>query len=159
MNTVSDKEKHILEAMDYANKYLCIKNKYIGDGKIFWLYKKKDVLQVFKELGYNVKYITGGAYFIEKYYNNYRFDYSFVISQNNFSIYLYIYIDNVLIENRVSNMGYILKFLPYDVKLANKLNESGFVLESLDDMKNYIQDIINLFDEFINKYEATIKYW
>lgn len=158
MNTVSDKEKQILEDMDYANKYLHIGEKYVDNkgNRYYWLYKKADVLQAFKELGYCVRYIAGGAYIIEKYYNNYRFDYSFVISQNNFSIYIYIYKDNVLIENRVSNMGYILKFLPYDVKLANKLNEDGFVLESLDDMKNYIRDIINLFDEFINKYEAII---
>jgi hypothetical protein len=152
MNTVSDKEKQILENIDYASKYLHIKEKYADEGKVYWLYQKNEILQAFKELGHSIKYVRGGAYIIEKYYNNYRFEYRFVISMNNFSIYLEIYKNNAFIENQISNMGYILRFIPYNAEFAAKLNERGFILESVDNLKNYISDIISLLDEFVNEY-------
>ncbi|WP_313377315.1 hypothetical protein [Chishuiella sp.] len=149
---IPEKEIKILEKIDYANKFLNIRRKYMGESKSFWLFKKSDILKAFKILGYDLKYITEGAYVIDRSKENYCFEYRFVISKNNFSIYMYIYANDILLEERVSNIGTFLRYLNFNQDLAEEINTNGFILDSLDTLTNYIQDAIELLDEFIKEY-------
>ncbi|TGN26076.1 hypothetical protein [Empedobacter tilapiae] len=149
---IPEKEINILGRIDYANKFLHIREKYIGEGKSFWLFKKSDILKAFKTLGYDIQYVADGTYVIDRNKRNHRFEYRFVISKNNFNVYMYIYVNDILLEERISNTGSFLRYLNFNPDIAEKINENGFVLDSLDRLTNYIQDVIGLLDEFINEY-------
>ncbi|WP_164126140.1 hypothetical protein [Sphingobacterium luzhongxinii] len=153
---IPEVERNILEKIDYANKYLLIRKKYTEDHSSVWLYKKSDLMQVFKNLGLNVKYVREGACEVEQLYKNYTFKYSFVVSKNNFSIYLYIYIDGDLVEDRVSNTGSLLRYLPYNLELAENLNTGGLVLDSFPKMENYIKDHLVLLKFFVDEYKLIL---
>ena len=145
-------ERVIFEKIDYVTKYLHLREKYSSNGTLCWIFKKSDVLQVFDELNYKVEYIKGGAYIIKKIYDKYCFEYRFIITKNDFSIYLYIYIDDKLLKERVSNIASVLRYIPYDIELAEKINVKGVVLDTRNDLKNYLIDIISLLDEFVFEY-------
>lgn len=149
-------EIKILEKINYADKYLNIREKYSESEKSNWLFLKKDIIKIFEELKFEASYMSSGGYLIKKIYRNYLFEYCFVISKNNFSTYLYISKDGDLIQERVSNIGSFLRYIPYNKKLAEKLNAKGFVLDSKSKLKNYITDIIKLLDEFVNEYNIEI---
>jgi len=80
----------------------------------------------------------------------------FLCRRNITDIYLYIYRDKELFE-RVDNMNSILRYIPYDKEKADKLNTLGFGLNSLEDLKNYIKDLIELYDEFVDEYIKEIE--
>lgn len=149
-------EKKVLEKINFADKYLSIRKKYSENEKSDWLYSKNDIVHAFKGLEYNIIYLSGGVYLIKKKYRNYLFEYRFIISKNNFSTYLYIYIDGELIQERVSNIGSILRYIPYNMQQAEELNLEGFVLNTKIRLKNYLKDIIELLDEFVNEYLLEI---
>jgi len=154
---VSEKELEIFEKINFTFKYLKIRQKYKGDGKSFWLSNKTDILKAFKSLKLEVNYISGGAYVVKRKYKDYCFEYHFVISKNNFSTYTHIYVNDVLLEGRVSNIASVLRYIPYDHELAEEINVSGFLLNSIDSIMNYVNDIIRLLNEFVDEYikEAT----
>lgn len=151
-------EIKVLEKINYADKYLKIRERYSESEKSNWLFAKKDIIDVLGQLEIDVSYTSGDGYLMKKVYENYLFEYRFVISKNNFSTYLYIYKDGDLIQERVSNIGSFLRYIPYNKKLAEALNMKGFVLDTNDKLKNYIEDIIELLDEFVYEYniESTL---
>lgn len=153
---IPEKEKKILEEMKFSEKILRIRSEFSQEkGDTFWIFKKEDILQVFKELGYFPKYLKGGGYLLSKECNEYLFEYNFVISKNSFEIYLFIYKNNILIENRVENIFFLLQYIPFDISLTERLNSQSFILETTNDLKKYVQEIIFLLDEFVSKYVLT----
>lgn len=144
-------EKKILNRIDFSNKYLDITDKFVDDGLETPIFKKQDILNLFRQMGFLCKYITGGAYVVEKKYNNYKFEYRFITSKNSVDIYLSIYNKDKIIDTRVNNIGSFLRYITYNIELANKINQK-FGLNSLNDLKNYIKDMIELCDEFVNEY-------
>lgn len=146
-------ERKIYERIHYADKILTIRNKYIDNGLDKPIYKKNEILNIFKELDFKCKYTVGGSYTIEKKYENYSFEENFVINKNAINSYIYIHVDGIFIDSRVTNMGSILRYIPYNKDLINQ----RFGLNSLEDLKNYIQDMIGLFDEFVDEYIKEIE--
>lgn len=145
-------EKKIFEKIDFANKQLRIRKKYIDDGLETPIFKKNEILLIFKELNQSCKYTSGGSYLIEKKNDSYLFKCNYIITRNSVNIYYEIYSNNKFIENRVSNIGSVLRYIPYD----NSLITDNYSLNSLTDLKNFIQDHILLFEEFINEYIKEI---
>lgn len=141
-------EKNILQKIDFSNRFLKIRKKFTDDGLDTPIFKKQDILEIFNQMGYNCKYVTGGAYVIEKTYKNYNFKYSFIISKNSINIYIYIYMDDNLIKDRENHTGFLLNEIPYDKSLL----DHNYGLNSLNDLKNYIKEMIELFDDFVNEY-------
>ena len=80
--------------------------KYIKHEEDVPLFKKNDILSIFKKLPYPFNYVKGGAYAISKIYENYRFDLSFVISQNYPHLYLYVYKDDEIQQRGINNFSY-----------------------------------------------------
>lgn len=154
---IPEKEIKILKQINFSDKILKIRLEFSREkGDTFWIFKKEDIFQAFRELGYFPKYLKGGGYLLSKNFNQYLFEYNFVVNKNNFEIYLFIYINNTLIENRIENIFYLLQYIPYDASLAERLNSQSFILETKTDFKTYIQKIISLLDEFVKEYICNL---
>lgn len=72
-------------------------------------------------------------------------------------MHIYIYKDKVLLDNGFDSLGYALNFLPYDKEKAEIINTLGFGLNSLSDLKNYVKDLIELYNEFVDEYIKEIE--
>ena len=145
---IPEVEKRIFQKIDFSNTFLKIRKKYKDDGFDTPIFKKPDIINLFNQIGLPCKYIVGGAYVIEKKYNNYLFAYSFIISKNSINIFIHIYKNGVFIKGREDHTGFVLNEIPYDKELLSH----NFGLNSLADLKGYILDMIKLFDEFVDEY-------
>ena len=92
MNTIPQIEKEIFEKVNYTDEYLIIRGKYVDDGLDTPIFKKKEILNIFKGINEDCKYITGGAYVINRKHNDYTFKCYFIISKNSINQSIYIYI-------------------------------------------------------------------
>jgi hypothetical protein len=147
-------EKKILLKIDLANKFLEISNKFINDGLETRTFNKNEIAKLFKELNYPCKYLGQGSYDIRKNYKDFSFQFFVRITQNIPLFYIYIYKNEVL--DREANLGhfsYMLNFLPYDESLI----KNNFGLNSLEDMKEYLKAMLELFEEFVNEYILEIE--
>ncbi|HEX9980464.1 MAG TPA: hypothetical protein VGB50_07850 [Flavobacterium sp.] len=145
---IRDFEKKILQKIDFANVYLKEEQKFIKDGSDTPTFKKADILRVFRELGYSSEYIPGGMYKIRRKSGMMVFELLFDIKKNIPLIYLNIYNDNDLLDTGLGHFSYMLNFLPFDKTLINE----SFGLNSLIHLKDYIQRMISIFDDFVNAY-------
>ncbi len=150
---IPDIEKKIFEKLDFMNRQLTIYKKYIDDGIDTPIFKKSEIILIFNELGFPCKYTIGGSYLIKKVISNYKFECNFIINKNSINVHYEIYYDDKFIEDRVSNIGSVLRYLPYDEMLIN----NDFDLNSLNDLKNYIKEHILLFEDFVNEYILEIE--
>jgi hypothetical protein len=148
MNSIPEIEKKVIIKIDFINKLLSIYSKFIDERLEIPVFKKDEIIKIFKEIGNTCKYLTGGGYLIERNNNKFTFQCDFVISKNSVNIYYLILNDGKFIDSRVTNIGSILRYLPYD---EEKLNHN-FGLNSLEDLKKFIVDNINLFNEFVDEY-------
>ncbi|HOY40602.1 MAG TPA: hypothetical protein PLX60_01995 [Chitinophagales bacterium] len=141
-------EKRIFQKIDFCNRFLKIRKKFTDDGLDTPIFKKQDIIIIFNQIGRPCKYVIGGSYSVERVHQNYLFKYNFIISKNTINIFMYIYIDGKFLEERENHTGFLLYEIPYDKNLL----EHNYGLNSLNDLKNYIKDMIELCDEFVNEY-------
>lgn len=146
-NTIPKVENIVYSKINIIEKYLKIREKY---SKLYDIpaFKKTEIINTFKELDYKVNYIKGGAYVIERNEKEYKFQLSTVIRYNSPIFYIYIYKEEQLIGPKVTNLAFLMNYYEYDKTLINK----SFGLNSLDDLKKYIFDILSLFNEFVDEY-------
>jgi hypothetical protein len=85
---------------------------------------------------------------VQRVVDDYRFECNFIISKNAVNIYYEIYHNERFIEDRVANIGSVLRYIPYDSSLI----ADNYGLNSLADLKNYLHEHINLFEEFVAEY-------
>lgn len=150
---IQEFEKNILIKINFANKFLGVKSRFINNGGEINSFTKNEIIQLFNEIQKKCKYIKGGAYVINREFENYKFELSFVMVKNSPQMYIYVYNNNELIEDGgVSNFSYILNFLEYDENIINR----NFGLNSLEDLKQYILDMIEIFDDFVDAYIAQL---
>jgi hypothetical protein len=151
-------EKKIFKQIGFADKFLKIKANYINDGLLTPTFKKEEILKTFKELGYTIKYLGDGGYEYLKVVDIYKFRLLFDIKKNSPLEYLDIFVNNKFIEDTgITQLGGVLWYLPYDEELANSINEKGFGLNSLVDLRDYLKEMLQLFEEFANEYILEIK--
>lgn len=145
-------EKKVFEKIGFTNQQLYIRKKYVDDGLDTPIFKKDEIMHLFRELNYPCQYTTGGSYKVEKKIDNYLFQCNFIISKNSVNIYYEIYINEKFIEDRVANIGSVLRHMPYDANLIT----NNYGLNSLADLRNYIKDHISLFELFVAEYMKEV---
>ena len=64
-----------------------------------------------------------------------------------------VYENGIIQETGITQFGSILRFLPYDETLINK----NFGLNSTKEMKEYLNENIDLFNEFVDEYIKEIE--
>jgi hypothetical protein len=148
-------EKKILLKINLANRYLTIKNKFIKDGQETRTFNKSEITKVIKELGYPCEYKTGGWYYVlTNTYKHYKFVLAIQIRSNILLFYINVYKDDKFLEEaNLSHISYMLNFLPYDESLI----KNNFGLNPLEDMKEYLKAMLELFEEFVNEYILEIE--
>ena len=129
------------------------KKKYTFDGRRIPTFKKAEILNVFKILGYPARYKGEGYYEITKQYKNYRFLFQPKITQNVPIFYFYIYKDEKLLDWSPSQIGFALYHVPYDPGLIN----NNFQLNSLEEMKELLQSILEIFEDFVSEHISEIE--
>lgn len=154
MDKIPQIEQLIFKRMNYSDRVLEICLRYIDDGKDTPTFKNTDLKKIFTILDRKFSN-QGNRFILKREYLNYSFDFHFLCRRNITDIYFYIYRDKELFE-RVDNMNSILRYIPYDKEKADKLNTLGFGLNSLEDLKNYVNDFIDLYDEFVDEYIKEI---
>jgi hypothetical protein len=150
-------EKNIYVRIKFTDNYLSITSKFIKDGEHTPIFKKNEILNVFNDLGRPIRYIAGGAYVYRKSYENFDFELSSIITKNSPNLYIYIYKDGKLLDNRTTNIGSLLRYIPYNVELAESINTKGFGLNSLEHLKFYLREMLLLFDAFVAEYIKEIE--
>lgn len=141
-------EKNLLLKINFSNKFLTIKQKYTNNNCENQVFKKDEILNVFKQINIYCQYRVGGGYVIKKSYSEYDFQLMFDIKYNVPLMYFEIIKNGKFVESGLTQFASTLRELPYDETLLN----SNFRLNTLSDLKNYIKDMIALFDEFVCEY-------
>lgn len=145
-------EKNILLKINFCDELLKIRGKFIKVREL-QIIPKNVYLTVFKELGYKFTYEVGGYYYNEYVvYNNYRFSLYFQIKHNSPLAYLVIYLDEKILDTGFNSFGWVLHYLPYNKELIN----NNFGINSLEEMKEYLNDLIKLFYKFVAQYEKEL---
>jgi len=145
---INNTDKEILKRIGFSEKFLKKNSKYVKKKESVPLFKKADIISIFKNLEHDFKYIKGGAYVISKTIDDYKFELSFVISYNVPLIYLYVYKDDEILNRGINNFSYTLNHIEYDNRLLN----NDFGLNSIEDLGNYIIDMIEIFNSYINEF-------
>jgi hypothetical protein len=145
-------ENSILVKMNFCNKFLKIHQKFYKNETDTPTINKSEVLKILKDLGYHFVYKNGGYYFYDKIYNKYKFQLYFNIKYNIPLTYMVIYENGIIQETGITQFGSILRYLPYDETLIN----NNFGLNSIKEMKEYLKENIDLFNEFLDEYIKEI---
>lgn len=73
---------------------------------------------------------------------------NFILTKATADIFYYISRSGSFLENRITNVGRLLHYLPYDESLLPRT----FNLNTADEVKGYLKDHIGLFEKFIAAY-------
>lgn len=147
-------EKKIYEKLDFTNEICRIRLKYNNDGLEHPYFKLNEVKSLLKTIEYPYNYGGENSHgFLLRSYDDFEFRLSFIIKYNNALPYFNIFKKNKFFGPKVTNMYSLLNYLPYDESLLNK----NFNINTLEDLKNYIKDMIELCDEFISEYIKEIE--
>jgi hypothetical protein len=87
---ITERNKKILININYADRYLTNKSKFINEGNEIRTFNKSEIIKIFKELNYSCKYLGQGGYDLRKNHKNYSFQLIFSITKNSPLMYIYI---------------------------------------------------------------------
>lgn len=146
-------EKKIFLKIDFATRFLGAIKKYKNAGRRIPTFKKAEILNVFKQLGYPSKYNGEGCYEITKQYKDYRFLFQPIITQNTPLFYFYIYKEEKLLDWSPSLIGMALYHIPYDPEMIN----NNFELKSIEELKEFLQSILEIFEDFVAEHIREIE--
>jgi len=148
-------ERKILINLDFGNKYLDFKFKFKKQID-FPTIPKSELMKIFKELKINIRGGTGGHYSFFREYSNHAFECHFHITKNIVFTYINLYNNGVL--DREANLGhysYMLNFIPYNEELAKEVSNT-YGINSHEEMKEYLNGLIDLFNLFVDEYIKEI---
>jgi len=152
--TMSKVEKEIYEKLNFTHKLLTIDNKYNNDGLTHAYFKLNEVKTLMKTIDYPYNYNGENSHsFLLRKYNDLNFKISFFIKNNSILPYFIILKEEVFFGPTITNLYSILNHLYYDESLLNP----SFNINTLDDLKKYILDIIELCNKFIDEYIIAIE--
>lgn len=84
-------EKKVFEKIDFSNRLLKIRRKFVDDGLDTPIFKKDEILHIFKKINETCKYTNGGSYMIHRLKGDYRLECNFIVSKNSINIYYHIF--------------------------------------------------------------------
>ena len=152
-NAIPNFEKKIYEKLDFTNEICRILLKYNNDGLEHPYFKLNEVKSLLKTIEYPYNYGGENSHgFLLRKYNEFEFRLSFIIKHNNALPYFNIFKNNEFFGPKVTNLYWLLNELPYDESLLNQ----NFNINTLEDLKNYILDLVALCHKFIDEYIKEI---
>ena len=152
MEGIREFEKNILTEMDFIDRYLNIELKFIKNNSDKILKCDKKTFMEMVDSQYQLKHEGGAYYTITKKYNKYEFVLEIHKTTSAFLLfYIYIYMDQILQNVDLSPVAAALYYLPYDKAKAEKVSNT-FGYNSLSEMKDYLTQMITLWEEFVEKY-------
>lgn len=150
---LTDNEKKIFDRINFVERYLNLRSKFINNGSIVPTFNKKEILKTLEDLGYKSQYLSQGYYEYKKSYNEYTFQFLPKITRNIPLIYLNIFKDDEILDNRVTNLGSVLKYISYDPNMINP----RFRINSLDELKEYLKRMLEIYEDFVAEYIKDIE--
>ncbi|MBW8362129.1 MAG: hypothetical protein K0M56_08095 [Kaistella sp.] len=144
-------EKQILKKIDFPERLLDIREKFIEVGG--YTCDNKTFKSAFFPT-YKLNDLGGNYYTIEKLYSDYLF--RLLIHKTSGTVLIF-YIDVFNNEKKepigFRQYGEVFHEFPLD---KNKYNEN-FGFNNFEEMKEYLQDMITLFDDFVEEYINQLK--
>ena len=151
LNKLRKFEKKILKKIDFPDRLLQYEGKFTEvDG---YSCDKKTFKSAFAST-YTLNDLGGNYYTIERDFNEYRFR---LLIHKTSGIVLIFHID-VFKDNQKQPIGFrqyasVFNEFPINKKLYNE--NWGF--NNFEEMKEYLQDMITLFDDFVDEYINQLK--
>lgn len=147
-------EKEIYEKLDFPNEICRIRLNYNNDGLDHSYFKLNEVKSLLKTIECPYKYDGENSHtFLLKKYDQLSFKISFFIKNNGVLPYFIILKNDTFFGPTVTNLYWLLNELPYDESLLNP----NFNINTLDDLKKYVLNIIELCNKFIDEYIKAIE--
>ena len=152
MEGLRDFEKNILIEIDFIEKITKIREQFLRNNSDEILKCDKKTFMAMVDPQYQLKHEGGAYYTITKTYDKYEFILEIhKTSGAGLLFYIYIYRDGVLQNVDLSPVGSVLYYLPYDKSRIEKTNRT-FGYNTLSEMKDYLTQMITLWEEFVEKY-------
>lgn len=157
MEGIRDFEKNIFSDMDFVNKYIGIKEKFIDSNSDDILKCDNKTFIGLIDPKYHIKHKGGGYYTIKKAYSNFELILQIhKTSGAGLLFYIYIKQGGVLQDIGFNQYGAVLRYLPYDTARIEKTNRT-FGYNNLNEMKDYLNQMIGLWEEFTDLYIEKLK--
>jgi hypothetical protein len=152
--TIPPVEEKIYKNLNFNNELLKIDNKYNNNNHEQPYFKLNEVKAMMKTIGYPYNYSGENSHgLLLRSYNQLNFKLSFFLKNNTSLPYLTILKNGNYFGPKFTNLYWLLNELPYDESLLNP----NFRVNTLQDLKNYILDIIELCNKFIDEYIKEIE--
>ncbi|RYM32156.1 hypothetical protein ERX46_15860 [Brumimicrobium glaciale] len=154
---IKEFEKNIYLKINFADRYLKIKDKYVRTAPERKVHKVPEMKSIMKKIeGHSYKYRGEGSHLISKEIDGFKVTYNIIMSHGILHFFIYVYEDDKIIGPSESLLGGVLHHIPYDKEFNQRIHEK-FGYDRLEDVENYIHDIIDLLDSFTTEYCAALK--
>ena len=152
--TLPNYEEQIYKKLDFTNEICRIRLKYNDDGLEHPYFKLKYVKLLMKAIDYPYEYSGENSHGLTlKKYKDLDFIFGATVKQNIVLPVLVILKNGKYFGPKFTNLYWLLNVLPYDESLLNP----NFKINTLDDLKNYILDLIELCNKFSDEYIKEIE--
>ena len=152
--TLPPVEEKIYRKLDFTNEICRIRLKYNNNNLAQPYFKLHEIKGMMKTIDYPYNYSGENSHgLILRRYNELNFELSFFIKNNTSLPYLTILKNGNYFGPKFTNLYWLLNELPNDENLLNP----NFKVNTVEDLKNYILDIIELCNKFIDEYIKEIE--
>lgn len=157
MEGIRNFEKNILIEIDFVEKVTRIREEFIRIDSDNVLKCDQKTFTAMVDPKYNMKQEGGKEYTISKSFNNYTIELAIdKLSGAGLLFYIYIYENDQLQDIGFSQYGEVLNDIPYDNVRIEKTNRT-FGYNNVAEMKDYLNQMIGLWEEFTDKYIEKLK--
>lgn len=154
---ITEVEKKIYARIDFSEKYLEIKKKYIDNGIDTPTFRVPEVKNIFKKISdHEYEYIGEGAHQLTKKLKQFDITYKFVISTNIVHVYMYVDFENKAVGPSETFINSVFRYITFNNNEMAIANEK-FGFNSIGDLENYIHDFIMFCDDFVDEYIKEIE--
>ncbi|RYM32157.1 hypothetical protein ERX46_15865 [Brumimicrobium glaciale] len=154
---IKEFEKNIYLKINYAERYLKIRDKYVSSAIESKVHKVPEMKKIMKKIeNHSYEYRGEGSHLISKEVEGFMVTYNIIMSRGILHFFIYVYEDGKIIGPSESHISWVLHEIPYDKEFNQKI-QAKFGHDTLEDVENYIHDIIALLDSFTIEYCAALK--
>ncbi|SHJ22063.1 hypothetical protein SAMN04488096_1126 [Mesonia phycicola] len=152
MEGIREFEKNILIEVGFVEKVTKIREQFLKNNSDEILKCDKKTFMAMVDPKYNLEHKGGGVFTLTKTFKNF----TFILEPNKYSgagllFYIIILKDGIDQDIGFSQYGSVLRYLPYDKSRIEKTNRT-FGYNALSEMKDYLNQMITLWEEFVEKY-------